>query len=250
MPFTFSHPAIVIPLSKKYNHTFDLSALVIGSILPDFEYFLRFKPLSLFSHTLWGNLLFNLPFGIVLFLLYHNVVKDQFIIHLPKPFNYWFQSYRTQKGPLIEKKSMGIVVFSLLIGSLSHILWDSFTHDVGYFVRVFPVLKNELPLIKLTIPIYKILQHGSSLVGLGVILIYLYWNRNRDRYKIKGSPHLKMKILFWLSIGCLTILITYARMIITYKTFLLQYFGVIIVTLISAFLISTLIVSSIYKFAK
>ena len=41
MPFTFSHPAAVLPLRLLPRHWFSLTGLVIGSMVPDFEYFLR-----------------------------------------------------------------------------------------------------------------------------------------------------------------------------------------------------------------
>ena len=46
MPFTFSHPAVILPatyLDKKY---YCLSALIIGSMTPDFEYFIRMRDFS------------------------------------------------------------------------------------------------------------------------------------------------------------------------------------------------------------
>lgn len=43
MSFTFSHPAIVSPLNYFPNKWFSLTGLVIGSLTPDFEYFLRMR---------------------------------------------------------------------------------------------------------------------------------------------------------------------------------------------------------------
>ena len=54
MPFTLSHPAAVLPFvtrAAKYNAT---SALVIGSLIPDLPYFVRW-PIALHgSHTPLG----------------------------------------------------------------------------------------------------------------------------------------------------------------------------------------------------
>ncbi|SEF46838.1 protein of unknown function [Flavobacterium urumqiense] len=41
MPFTFSHPAIILPFLK--NKKLSATALIIGSMSPDFEYFFRMK---------------------------------------------------------------------------------------------------------------------------------------------------------------------------------------------------------------
>ena len=51
MPFTFAHPAIVLPFYKKPKF-FSMTTLIIGSMSPDFEYFLRVKIKSDMSHTL------------------------------------------------------------------------------------------------------------------------------------------------------------------------------------------------------
>jgi hypothetical protein len=41
MPFTFLHPAIVLPLTYLPRQWFSLTGLVIGSLTSDFEYVLR-----------------------------------------------------------------------------------------------------------------------------------------------------------------------------------------------------------------
>jgi hypothetical protein len=54
MPFTLVHPIVTIPI-RKYG--FPLSALIIGSMTPDFNYFI-FPKLSV-GHTLLGQFYFN-----------------------------------------------------------------------------------------------------------------------------------------------------------------------------------------------
>jgi hypothetical protein len=53
MPFTFAHPAIILPLYKK-PHLFSMTALIIGSMVPDFEYFLKVAVKSALNHSLAG----------------------------------------------------------------------------------------------------------------------------------------------------------------------------------------------------
>src|SRR5665647_2066569 len=72
MPFTFSHPAIVLPatyLPKKWH---SLSALIMGSMTPDFEYFIRMKDASKYGHTWTGVFWFDIPMGLLLIFLFHN----------------------------------------------------------------------------------------------------------------------------------------------------------------------------------
>ena len=62
MPLTIAHPAAVLP----FRHgRLPLSALVVGSIAPDFEYVLQLYPRSDFSHTALGLFTFCLPSGMI-----------------------------------------------------------------------------------------------------------------------------------------------------------------------------------------
>jgi len=86
MPFTFSHPAIVLPLKYFPKKWFSLTGLVIGSMVPDFEYFIRMKVKSIYSHTIDGIFWFDLPLALLLAFLFHNIVKKYLFQNLPKSF--------------------------------------------------------------------------------------------------------------------------------------------------------------------
>ena len=93
MPFTFSHPAVVLPatyLDKKY---YCLSALLIGSMTPDFEYFIRMRDFSKYSHTWTGLFWFDIPLGLALLFLFHNVVRNTLIQYLPFSLNVRFSVF-------------------------------------------------------------------------------------------------------------------------------------------------------------
>jgi len=83
MPFTFSHPAIILPLTFLPRQWFSLTGLVIGSLAPDFEYFIRMRIQSDYSHTISGLFWFDLPLGIILAFIFHNIVRDSFFDNLP-----------------------------------------------------------------------------------------------------------------------------------------------------------------------
>ena len=72
------------------------------------------------------------------------------------------------------KRNWFVVIISILIGAASHIFWDSFTHDDGYFVKTIPRLSEAVKLFAVEIPILKILQHSSTLVGAFVIAFAIY----------------------------------------------------------------------------
>jgi len=76
MPFTFSHPAIVLSLSYLPKRWVSMVGLIIGSMVPDFEYFMRMKVKSIYSHTWPGLFWFDLPLGLILMFIYQILVKD------------------------------------------------------------------------------------------------------------------------------------------------------------------------------
>jgi hypothetical protein len=171
MPFTFSHPAIILPaavIPKKY---FSWTGLIIGSMTPDFEYFIRMNDFSEYSHKLSGVLWFDIPLGLLLAFIYHEIVRDSFISNLPKILRIRLSTFCNLNWAAYFKKNWLVVLFSLLIGSLSHILWDGFTHNVGYFVHIFAWLQYPIPFMRSSYHLYLILQYVSSVIGGIAILI-------------------------------------------------------------------------------
>ena len=227
MPFTFAHPAIILPLSYLPKRWFSLTGLIVGSMTPDFEYFLRMNVQSIYSHTFLGVFWFDLPLGILLAFIFHNVIRNPLYDNLPiflksrviKVSNFNFRLY--------FKKNWIVVLISIVIGAFSHILWDSFTHESGYFVRVFPSLSGSTVLFGNQIPIYKILQHGSTLLGAVVILITVF-NLEKDK-KSKSTITFKYWIIVFLIFA--SILLHRFATGLTCKLY-----GQVIVTAISAFL--------------
>lgn len=168
MPFTFSHPAIILPFLK--NKKMSATALVIGSMSPDFEYFFRMKMQSELSHTLLGLFLVDFPLCFLVIFVFHGIIKKPLIDNLPLFFKNRLQLLRNFDWFGYLKKNVFLVLISFVIGALSHLFWDSMTHWDGYLVQRIPFFNEEL----FTIPIYKIAQHLSTIVGLGILLFYIY----------------------------------------------------------------------------
>ncbi|MBN2652271.1 MAG: DUF4184 family protein [Spirochaetales bacterium] len=200
MPFTFAHPLAVLPLGKKKNRYFNMTALIIGSMAPDFEYFIHFKPYQIHGHTILGQVYYNLPLVILLSFIYHHILKESMIIHLPNP--YGSDYYYLVKEKRQSRSMTGAVVFiySAFIGMFTHLIWDSFTHVNGYFVTRISLLSKELSIMNYDIPVYKVLQHGSTILGLSILFIVLL--KLRARQTTSSSPKVSRggKFLFWLSV--------------------------------------------------
>jgi hypothetical protein len=171
MPFTFSHPAIVLPVSYLPGKWYSLTGLVIGSLTPDFEYFLGMKVQSNYSHTLSGVFWFDLTLGILLAFIFHNIVRNKLFYNLPTVLKTRLLVFNDFNWNYYFKKNWFVVIVSIIIGALSHIFWDSFTHDSGFFVKTIPYLKTSIDFLGIRLPIFKILQHGSTIIG-AIIIVY------------------------------------------------------------------------------
>lgn len=229
MPFTFSHPAIVLPLTFLPRQWFSLTGLVIGSLTPDFEYFLRMRIQSDYSHTVSGLFWFDLPLGILLAFIFHNIVRDNLFDNLPTILKSRLTKFKQFDWNNYFKKNWLVVAISVLIGAASHIFWDSFTHDHGYFVQTIPVLTNTVDILGRQVPTLKILQHSSTLLG-GLVIAFALFKIVPDK-NVTGQLNIK----YWGILTTLTLTIIAVRLLsgLDYKLY-----GHVIVTAISAGLIS------------
>ncbi len=170
MPFTFSHPAAILPLTCFPSRFYSLTGLVIGSMTPDFEYFIRMRVYSSYSHTWRGLIWFNVPLALILAFIYHLIVRDKLIDNLPNALHRRLLVFKQLRWADYTRKNIPVVVASCMLGAATHILWDGFTHQNGYFVQAFPILQKNASIGIHPTPVFKILQHLSSLVGALAIL--------------------------------------------------------------------------------
>lgn len=139
MPYPFAHPAAVLPLARPMGRFAVPSALGIGSVVPDLWYFVPFVERA-HSHDPAGLVWFCLPLGLLVYALFHLVLKQP-LIALVSPRLGAFTC------PGLPLRPWSSVVVSLLAGALTHVLWDELTHGEG---------KNWL-------------QHASTIGGTAVL---------------------------------------------------------------------------------
>lgn len=175
MPFTLSHVVAVYPFKKLTPKYLSVSGLVMGSMAPDFEFFIRVTLYGIWGHSFWGIFLFNLPVSLLLCLLFHQVVKRTLILHLPQALYARYYAYAELNWLQFFKENALKVVLSVLIGIFTHFLWDNFTHAPNYVSPFYTdFLLEELSLFGKNIPIYEIFQLGSSVIGLAGFLLLIY----------------------------------------------------------------------------
>jgi hypothetical protein len=238
MPFTFSHPAIVLSLTYLPRQWFSLTGLVIGSLTPDFEYFLRMRIQSNYSHTISGLFWFDLPLGLLLAFIFHRIVRDSLFDNLPTILKSRLSTFKQFDWREYFKRNWLTVTFSILLGAASHIFWDSFTHDHGFFAQTIPALTNSVDVFGRQIPNFKILQHLSTLFG-GLVIAFVLFKLPQDK-NIFGEFSLK----YWSILTALAFTIIAIRLLsgLDYKSY-----GHLIVTCISAGLISLTLTPMLIK---
>jgi len=230
MPFTFSHPALVLPLAKYSGRYFSLTGLIIGSLCPDFEYFFRMKVESLVSHTAGGLFYFNLPVSIALAFVFHNLIRDYLYKNLPTICHSRLEAFTSFNWNHYFHQHYLIVIVSILTGAASHLLWDSFTHLHGYSVQEIGLLQLGIKTpIGITLPVYKLLQHLSTCLG-GLFILLAFFQLPATRLN-----HHKINSTYWLLVLLITSIIICIRFTIETPR---NYLGNLVVTGIGAGIIA------------
>lgn len=237
MPFTFSHPAIILPLKYLPKKWVSLTGLVVGSVTPDFEYFIRMKDDSKYSHTLAGMFWYDLPLGIILAFLFHNIVRNSLTNNLPLIFKSRLVKFNSFNWNEQFRAAWIAIVISIILGAFSHIIWDHFTHAHGYFVDRIPLLKKAIIIRGHHVPLFAVMQHAGTLVGgLVVLLAILSW-------KAEKGISSRINPLYWSTIVLLTTLIIGIMVIVGER----HSYKHLVMTVISAGLISLIVTPLLLK---
>ena len=206
MPFTFSHPAIVLPLIGARKKLFSATGLVVGSIIPDFEYFITLTPeINRFGHSIKGIFLFALPVALAVSFLFHNLVRNPLISNLPSFLNRRLSKFQSFNWNFYARKNILKVVLSILIGTISHSLWDSFTHDTGFFARHFSIFEKNTYFIFYERSLRVIIWDVSSVAGFITILLVIL--------SLKPGINTKNREIFsyWFIVALVTTLVVFLK---------------------------------------
>ncbi|MBB5634968.1 hypothetical protein HDE68_000853 [Pedobacter cryoconitis] len=169
MPFTLAHPAIIMPLCRYKTRFISVTGLIVGSMVPDFEFFLKMKTGPNIGHHFWGIFIFDLPVALIICFVYHNLLRDTFFAHLPNWFRIRFNRYAEFKWNTYALSNKLVLITSILVGIFSHFIWDAFTHDDGFFVQQHPFFNNQISVSNHDVPVYQMLQVFFSFWGLWIM---------------------------------------------------------------------------------
>lgn len=170
MPFTPSHAVVALPFVRSPLLP---AAIAIGAMTPDLPLFLRGTPLTYqATHT---NLLLSAVIALALLAAWYVVLRPAvrelspgwIARRVPGEWDdaFGIRAWWSRRSALV---SGALLALSLAIGVVSHIVWDAFTHEGRWGVRMLPALVEPWgPLLG-----YKWLQHGSSVIALGILVGY------------------------------------------------------------------------------
>ena len=177
MPFTVSHAAAVLPLYRYSKHKLPLTALMVGSMAPDFGYFFSYELSRPLTHSFTGLFIFSLPAGLFVWLFYVAILEKATITLLSDRWHTRFAHTEAITPNLIARASIAIV-----LGAVTHLLWDSFTHRDTVVTDAVPALLGATPGLE-WLPLYHLLHALSSVVGL---VILVRWARHLHRQPAKS----------------------------------------------------------------
>lgn len=177
MPFTPAHVAAVLPLRGRWGLPF--AALAAGSMSPDLPYFLPFSLPRLATHTPLGIITWDLLFGLGMWTVWRLAAPG---LHDMAP------TLIRSRWRLVgaSHSTWWAVVLAVILGSATHVVWDSFTH-AGYPGAALGPLATTYPSPIGPFPGYRYLQYTSGVVGL-VILGAMGWRLPSSTPALREQP--------------------------------------------------------------
>lgn len=171
MPFTFSHPAAILPFCKANKIPVSVTGLVIGSMIPDFEFLFLLRESDYIGHLWPGIILFNIPAAIAAAFLFHYLIRNSLILHLPQFLQQRFSCFLSFNWKSYFREHYISFIVCAMAGAALHVFIDAFTHKDGFMARPATFFQSEVNLFFISLPVYFFLQLLTSLSGA----LYLLW---------------------------------------------------------------------------
>jgi hypothetical protein len=177
-----SHQAPVLPLKLWKPHWFSGLALCLGTMVPDLVFILRLDNDSTLSHGLAAQLYLTVPLVLLGHWLVTTLLLPGLLPFLPSGAPGHLHELAALRPPR-SLRDLLVISTSGLLGGLTHIALDGFTHPVcdgGWAVALLPVLSRPVPHPGGPVPLYDALQLWLSIV-LGAYALGLWQRMARQR---------------------------------------------------------------------
>lgn len=191
MPITVAHPALVLPLARlTARWGLPLTPLVVGAMVPDVPLFARSRTVYELTHSPLGIAVWAPLATTAVVLVWFVVVRDALVGLAPPPV-------RRRLAPHVSltRRAWAWVPFAGVVGALTHVAWDSFTHPGRWGWETIPWLSAQQG----PLPGGKWLQYGSGVVGMALVAgAAVLWLRSRPPRdvppRVTGVPLLELAV--------------------------------------------------------
>ncbi|WP_406167657.1 DUF4184 family protein [Streptomyces sp. NBC_00996] len=178
MPFTLSHAAAVLPAVRgdgSGRGRLVPAVLVAGSFAPDMTYYAASvlpgaMEFGAFTHSFTGVFTFDVLVAWALVGAWL-VLREPLVALLP-PTRQGRPARLLRCGAPRRRPRTSTALWwygSAVLGALTHVVWDAFTHHDRWGVRLFPVLGRDVG----GTPVFLYAQYGSSAVAAVVIAVFV-----------------------------------------------------------------------------
>ncbi|MEV7730682.1 DUF4184 family protein [Streptomyces sp. NPDC088921] len=215
MPFTLSHAAAVLPAVRTDGtgrSRLVPAVLVAGSFAPDMTYYAASvvpgaMEFGTVTHSFPGVFTIDVLVAWALVGLWL-LLREPLVALLPRGRQGRMATLLRCGSPRARVTAALAVRWyaSAVVGALTHVVWDAFTHHDRWGTRLFPVLGREMA----GSPLYWYLQYGGSALAAVVIAVFCgYALRRAPRVAAPpGVPVLSARDRWWaLAVlgGCMTV---------------------------------------------
>src|SRR5271166_5210785 len=169
MPFTLSHAAAALPF-RRFKPIWP--ALVIGTFAPDLQYFIWISDEDRSGHHFPQVVLFTLPLALIVLWIFEWIVKGPAIELLPSAVQRRLQ-HKLEPLSFWGWERLSSILLWMAIGIATHLCWDEFTHYHTWMSDRLSVLHVVVPVPFVhPMPLLKILQHASTVLGVLVLCVW------------------------------------------------------------------------------
>lgn len=190
MPFTLSHPLFAVPL-KRLVPRLSIIGLALGSMAPDMEYFIAMVPYRTIGHSWQGLFLQAFPLCIALAAAIERVLRPTLWHLLPGKLLQLIPAAWLADRPDRGWQGWAWFLLSVVLGFLTHLFMDGWTHAGNWFTYLV-----DKPVAGL--PLYKWLQYSFSVIGLAVpALLALAASRLRSGPAEQQARHWPTTLFLW-----------------------------------------------------
>ena len=190
-----------LPIARGWTSPGVFSALMIGSMVPDWPLYIPVGPEYQLTHSFPGLFIACLPLGLAATLLFLAFVRQPLLELAPPGLRQ--RLFRFVKTPPdLTLRGILRLALAVCIGATTHIIWDAFTHSGAWGVALVPELQQTwFSITGVQFAGYMVLQLGCSLMGPPLLAVLgVNWYRRAERQPVDDPTITKTAGRMWIAL--------------------------------------------------